>query len=95
MGEKKTKANLVEAIAAKTGGSKADAGKALDAVLDSVTEMLKGGDKLMIPGFGNFEVKHVAARKGRNVATGEEIDIAAKNAPKFTPGKGLKDAVNA
>jgi DNA-binding protein HU-beta len=95
MGEKKTKSHLVEIVAAKTGSTKADATKALDSVLDGITDLLKGGDELTIPGFGKFSVKHVAARKGRNVSTGAEIDIAAKNAPKFAPGKTLKDAVNA
>jgi DNA-binding protein HU-beta len=95
MAANKGKTDLVESVANKSGLSKADAGKAVDAVLGSVTEILGAGDALTVPGFGKFEVTHKAARKGRNVATGAEIDIPARNAPKFTPGKQLKDAVNA
>jgi DNA-binding protein HU-beta len=88
------KADLTESIAAELDATKADAGRALDAVLESITGALKRGDEVSLVGFGTFKVKHRAARKGRNPKTGEEIDIKAANVPSFKAGKGLKEAVN-
>ena len=87
------KADLVDAISAGTGLSKADAGKALDAALDAVTKSLSGGDAVSLVGFGNFSVTRRNARTGRNPQTGAEIQIPARNAVKFSAGKALKDAV--
>lgn len=95
MSEKKSKSDVIEAVAAKAGLSKADAAKSVDAVLSTVTETLTAGGEVNIPGFGKFLTVKKEASKGRNPATGAEIDIPARTAPKFTPGKGLKDAVNA
>ena len=87
------KAELIQAVAAKSGLSKKDAEVALAAVIDSVTEALKAGDKVSLVGFGTFAVKARAARTGKNPQTGEEIQIAASKAPAFTAGKALKDAI--
>lgn len=73
--------------------TKKDAAGAVDAVLDTITESLKAGEKVQLIGFGNFEVRDRAARKGRNPQTGEEIQIAASKVPAFKPGKALKDLV--
>ena len=88
------KAELIDAIAASAGLSKADAGKALDAILAAVTGALKGGDSVSLVGFGTFQVKERAARTGRNPQTGATIQIAAAKVPGFKAGKALKDAVN-
>jgi DNA-binding protein HU-beta len=88
------KAELIDAIAASAGLSKADAGKALDATLAAVTGALKGGDSVSLVGFGTFQVKERAARTGRNPQTGATIEIAAAKVPGFKAGKALKDAVN-
>jgi DNA-binding protein HU-beta len=88
------KAELIDAIAASAGLSKADAGKALDATLAAVTGALKGGDSVSLVGFGTFQVKERAARTGRNPQTGATIQIAAAKVPGFKAGKALKDAVN-
>ena len=88
------KAELIDAIAAKLGGSKADAGKALDAVLDSLHDALVKGEAVKLPGFGQFEVAERGERTGRNPQTGAEITIAASKAAKFTAGKALKEAIN-
>lgn len=88
------KSELIDAIAAAADISKASAARALDAVIDSVTDTLKSGDKVSLVGFGTFEVKERAARVGRNPKTGEEINIAASRVPSFKAGKALKDAVN-
>ncbi len=88
------KGDLVNAVADATGDSKAAAAAAVDAVLDSITGALKKGDKVQISGFGTFEVRHRAARQGRNPQTGATIQIKASNAPAFKAGKALKDAVN-
>ena len=87
------KAELIQAVAAKSGLSKKDAEVALAAVIDSVTEALKAGDKVALVGFGTFAVKARAARTGKNPQTGEEIQIAASKVPAFTAGKALKDAI--
>jgi DNA-binding protein HU-beta len=88
------KSELVDAVAAATSGTKADAQAHLDAVLDSITSALKKGDKVSLTGFGTFEVRHRAARTGRNPQTGDTIQVKASNAPAFKAGKSLKDAVN-
>lgn len=88
------KAELVSQIAASADVSKAQATKALDAFVASVTATLSNGDKLSLPGFGSFEPRQRAAREGRNPQTGKEIKIPASTVPAFKAGKTLKDAVN-
>jgi len=88
------KTDLIDAIAAAADLPKASAGRALDAVVDSITEALARGDQVSLVGFGTFAVKHRSARSGRNPQTGATIEIAASNVPGFKPGKALKDAVN-
>jgi DNA-binding protein HU-beta len=87
------KTDLVNSVAEKSQLTKKDAAKAVDAVFDSIQEALSGQDKVQVIGFGNFEVRERAARKGRNPQTGEEIEIAASKVPVFKPGKALKDAI--
>jgi DNA-binding protein HU-beta len=88
-----TKTELIEKIAATAGLSKADAGRAFEATLDSIKATLKKGQKVTIVGFGTFAVTKRKARKGRNPRTGQVINIAASKTPKFTAGKTLKDAI--
>jgi DNA-binding protein HU-beta len=88
------KSELIDAIAAAADLPKASAGRALDAVVDSITESLKKGDPVALVGFGTFAVKHRAARAGRNPQTGATIQIKAANVPGFKAGKALKEAVN-
>ena len=88
------KNELVAAVAEKAGLSKADAQSATDAVFDAITAELKNGGDVRLVGFGTFNVTKRAASMGRNPRTGEAIQIAASNQPKFKAGKGLKDAVN-
>ena len=88
------KTELIDAIASAADIPKASAGRALDAVVDSITDALKRGDQVSLVGFGTFMVKHRAARSGRNPQTGATIEIAASNVPGFKAGKALKDAVN-
>ena len=88
------KGELIEAVAASAGLSRADATKAVDATLDSIQGTLSNGGSVSLVGFGTFSVKARAARMGRNPRTGEAIHIAASNVPGFKAGKGLKDAVN-
>ena len=83
------KSELIDAIAEKGGLSKADAGKALDATIASVTEALKSGDTVTLVGFGTFSVSKRAARNGRNPQTGAVIKIKAKKVAKFKAGKEL------
>jgi DNA-binding protein HU-beta len=87
------KTELINAVAEKTELSKKDATGAVDAVFDIITDALQKQEKVQLIGFGNFEVRERAARKGRNPQTGEEIEIPASNVPAFKPGKALKDAV--
>lgn len=87
------KTELVNAVAEKTELSKKDAGQAVDAVFETITETLQTGEKVQLIGFGNFEVRERSARKGRNPQTGEPIDIPASNVPAFKAGKALRDAV--
>lgn len=88
------KAELVAAIAAKTEESKKATEATINAFVEVVSEALKGGDKVQLVGFGSFEVRKRAARKGRNPQTKEEIKIPASKAPVFKAGKALKDLVN-
>jgi len=87
------KTDLINAVAESTELSKKDAGKAVDAVFQTIMDSLGKGEKVQIIGFGNFEVRDRAARKGRNPQTGEEIQIPASKVPAFRAGKALKDAV--
>lgn len=89
------KAELVSAIAEKSGLSKKDAEKALKAFTDVVSEELKKGEKIQLVGFGTFEVAERKERTGRNPQSGKEMRIPASKAPKFKAGKALKDLVNA
>jgi DNA-binding protein HU-beta len=88
------KNDLVASVATNSGLSKADSTKAVDAVFDSITASLKGGNEVRLVGFGTFTVTQRRASEGRNPRTGETIQIPASNQPKFRAGKGLKDAVN-
>ena len=88
------KNDLIAAVADNTGLSKADATKAVDGVLESVTGALKSGGEVRLVGFGTFSVANRAASTGRNPRTGESIQIPASKQPKFKAGKALKDAVN-
>ena len=88
------KAELVSAIAEKTGLSRKDAEAAVKAFTEVVQEELKKGQKVQLVGFGTFEVSERAERMGRNPATGKEMKIPASKAPRFKPGKALKDAIN-
>jgi len=88
------KQELIDNIASSADITKADAGRALDSVLDSITGALKNGDSVVLVGFGSFSVRDRKARTGRNPQTGAEIQIAAAKVPAFKAGKALKDAVN-
>ena len=87
------KADLIEGVASKTELTKKDATAAVEALFDVVTETLADGERVQVIGFGSFEVRERASRKGRNPQTGEEIEIPATKVPAFKAGKGLKDAV--
>ena len=88
------KSDLVALVAEKLGATKRDAEASLNAVVESITESLVKGEKIQLVGFGSFEVRKRAARKGRNPQTKEEIRIPASKAPVFKAGKVFKDAVN-
>ena len=88
------KAEMIDALAAKTDLTKADAGRAIDGLTEIITETLAKGDTVSLIGFGNFSVGERAARTGRNPKTGAELKIAASKAPKFSAGAKLKAAVN-
>ncbi len=88
------KTDLIDSVADAANLSKADAGRAVDAVVAAITQALKKGDTVTVVGFGTFLVRTRAARTGRNPRTNESIEIAASNTPAFKPGKGLKDALN-
>lgn len=88
------KSELIEAIAASADIPKAAATRALDAMVDTVTDSLKNGDSVSLVGFGTFTVKERAARTGRNPQTGQPIEISAAKVPSFKAGKALKDSVN-
>ena len=88
------KTELRDAVAEAADLSAAQADRALNAVLDSITSSLASGEKVTLPGFGTFETRDWAARQGRNPQTGETIDIAASTTPAFKAGAQLKQAVN-
>ena len=88
------KADLIEKVADDAELSKAQAARAVDAIIDAVVDTLQGGDVVTLVGFGTFSVSERAARTGRNPRTGDAITIAATRVPKFKAGKALKDAVN-
>lgn len=88
------KAELIDAIAAESGLTKADAKKALDGFVSATSKSLKKGDKISLVGFGTFNISKRSARTGRNPQTGKEIKIAAKNVVKFKAGAELAGAVN-
>lgn len=87
------KADLVDRVADKTNLTKKDVTATVEALFESIQEYLTEEERVQIIGFGTFEVRHRAARKGRNPQTGEEIEIAATKVPAFKAGKALKDAV--
>ena len=87
------KVELINAVAAKTGFSKKDADKAVNAVIGSIEDALKAGEKVQLIGFGTFEVKERAARTGRNPQTGAAVKIAASKVPAFKAGAALKKAL--
>lgn len=87
------KQELIAKMAAKAGLSQKDAGNALNALIETVTDALADDDRVQLVGFGTFEVGKRAARVGRNPQTGEEIKIKATKLPKFKPGKAFKGAI--
>jgi len=89
-----TKAEFVAKVAEKTELKKVEAEKAVNAFLETISEVLKAGDKISFTGFGSFELTERAAREGRNPQTGEKMQIKASRAPRFKVGKALKDSVN-
>lgn len=89
-----TKQELVELMAAKSGLTKADSTRALDAFMNAVVETLQKGEKVTLTGFGTFSVSKRAARDGRNPRTGEVVKIAARNSVSFKAGSKLKESVN-
>jgi DNA-binding protein HU-beta len=91
---KMNKGDLISKIAENAKLSRAQAGDALNSVLDSIGDALKSGDKVTLIGFGTFMVSKREARSGRNPQSGESIQISAKNVVKFKPGKELSDSVN-
>lgn len=88
------KNELIESVAGAAGITKTEAGRAVDCVLESISGALKKGEEVRLLGFGTFSVASRAARQGKNPRTGEAISIAASKLPKFSAGKGLKEAVN-
>ena len=88
------KNDLVGAVAVSVNLQRAAAARAVDAVFDTITKALADGQDVRLIGFGTFSVTHRPASKARNPRTGETIDVAPSNQPKFKAGKGLKDAVN-
>jgi len=88
------KSDLISGVADSSGLSRSDATKAVEGVFDAVTDSLKKGEEVRLVGFGTFSVARRKASTGRNPRTGEPMQIAASNQPKFKAGKGLKDAVN-
>lgn len=87
------KAELIEAVASQADLSKGDAGKAVDALFETISSALKKNDKVSLVGFGTFSVRKRAERQGRNPKTGAVIKIPASKNPTFKAGKGLRDAV--
>lgn len=93
-GDLVNKADLISIMAEKSGLTKKDSEKALNAFVEAVGDALSKGDKVQLVGFGTFEVRERSARKGRNPQTGEEIDIPAASIPAFKAGKALKDIIS-
>jgi len=87
------KAELINAVAEKTGLSKKDSEKAINATFDTITLSMEAGEKVQLVGFGAFDIKERASRVGRNPKTKEEIEIPASRVPVFKAGKALKDAI--
>ena len=87
------KKELVKVVAEQAELTQKDASKAVDALIETISETLAQGEKIQLIGFGTFEVRDRSARKGRNPQTGEEIEIAASKVSAFKPGKELKEAV--
>jgi len=87
------KTELVEVVSSKAEITKAEAGRVVTAVLDAIVSGMKADGKVVLPGFGTFEVRGRKARTGRNPRTGEQIKIKASKVPAFKPGKGMKDSV--
>ncbi|GAX91764.1 HU family DNA-binding protein [Effusibacillus lacus] len=87
------KNDLITAVAEKASLKKVEAEKAVNAILESIGEALKSGEKVQLIGFGTFETRERAERTGRNPQTGKEIKIPASKVPAFKPGNGLKDLV--
>lgn len=87
------KTELINAVAETSGLTKKDSEVALNAILDTIQNAMKSGDKVQLVGFGSFEVKERAARTGKNPATGATFEIPASKAPAFKAGKALKDAI--
>ena len=90
-----SKKDLIDAVAKECELTKEKATVIVDAVLEHIRNSMKNGQEVRIPDFGTFKVADRKAREGRNPATGETIKIAASRVPKFTPAKGLKEALNA
>lgn len=88
-----TKVELIQAVSERTEMTKKDTAAVVDAVFEEITKALSRGERVQIVGFGTFEVRERAARRGRNPQTGEELNIAARRTPAFKAGKLLKDAV--
>ncbi|HJO36009.1 MAG: HU family DNA-binding protein [Pseudomonadota bacterium] len=88
------KSQLIEEVANAADLSKADAGRAIDSLVDVIADALKRGDQVSMTGFGTFSIRERAARTGRNPQTGEQIEIKASKVPAFKAGKALKDSVN-
>lgn len=88
------KGELIERMAEKEGMSKKYATTAVDAMLESITDALKRGETVVLPGFGSFGVRNRAERQGRNPLTGETIIVAARRVPVFKPGRSLKESVS-
>jgi len=87
------KTTLIAAVAERTGMTKKDAESAVNATLEAIADQLAAGEKVQLPGFGTFEVKHRNARTGFNPRTKQSIEVPASNVPTFKPGKALKDRV--
>ncbi len=86
--------DLVTSVADRAGIARGDAGRVVDAVFDTISSALAAGHDVKLVGFGTFHITHREASSGRNPRTGEPMPLAARNQPKFTAGKGLRDAVN-
>jgi len=87
------KAELVEKVASQTGLTKRVCREAIDSITSTISDSLASGEKVTLVGFGSFKVRQRKARRGRNPQTGREIQIPAKEVPKFDPGKNLKEAI--